>query len=205
MQRKGGGALADPASMFSFLAGHPALDFVNSVANRLDVARSRDLLRSTADLRRWLAQGGLRVDGSLSEQDLRWARRLRQHLHRLFVAIALRDRPDVHSLSAVDQMLRTCQAKRCLALDDGRIVRAWSETSTAIERTMWPVLSAAVDLLQSTQSGLIRQCDGEGCGWLFVDRSRGRKRRWCSMRDCGNRAKAYRHYHRGRVGRTPRR
>jgi len=29
-----------------------------------------------------------------------------------------------------------------------------------------------------------------------VDESRNGSRRWCSMKDCGNRAKARRHYHR---------
>jgi predicted RNA-binding Zn ribbon-like protein len=32
------------------------------------------------------------------------------------------------------------------------------------------------------------------CGWLFMDDSKNGSRRWCSMRSCGNRAKAQRHY-----------
>nr|WP_246591510.1 CGNR zinc finger domain-containing protein [Aminobacter anthyllidis] len=31
------------------------------------------------------------------------------------------------------------------------------------------------------------------CGWLFLDTSRGGKRRWCSMQTCGNREKVSRH------------
>jgi predicted RNA-binding Zn ribbon-like protein len=43
----------------------------------------------------------------------------------------------------------------------------------------------------------VRQCaDEQGCGWLFLDQSRLNNRRWCSMGDCGNRAKARRHYRR---------
>lgn len=43
-------------------------------------------------------------------------------------------------------------------------------------------------------SCLIKQCeDDRGCGWLFVDDSRLKNRRWCSMGDCGNVAKARRH------------
>src|SRR5690606_23867005 len=38
----------------------------------------------------------------------------------------------------------------------------------------------------------LRQC--EACSWLFLDTSRGGRRRWCSMATCGNRAKARRHY-----------
>ena len=32
------------------------------------------------------------------------------------------------------------------------------------------------------------------CGWLFRDRSKGRRRRWCLMKVCGNREKVARHY-----------
>jgi predicted RNA-binding Zn ribbon-like protein len=40
----------------------------------------------------------------------------------------------------------------------------------------------------------VRECSGDTCGWLFVDTSRNHSRRWCDMEDCGNRAKARRHY-----------
>ena len=38
----------------------------------------------------------------------------------------------------------------------------------------------------------------DGCGWVFLDETKNRRRRWCSMKDCGNRAKARRHYARQR-------
>jgi len=44
----------------------------------------------------------------------------------------------------------------------------------------------------------VRECGGTACNWLFLDESRNRSRRWCSMESCGNRAKARRHYHRSR-------
>jgi len=44
----------------------------------------------------------------------------------------------------------------------------------------------------------IKLCAGEDCGWLFYDASRNLTRRWCSMADCGNLAKARRHYARRR-------
>jgi predicted RNA-binding Zn ribbon-like protein len=53
---------------------------------------------------------------------------------------------------------------------------------------------AAVDLLRTLDVRHLKTCplaDG-GCGWLFLDRSRNSSRRWCSMDDCGARAKARR-------------
>src|SRR5436190_1196254 len=50
-----------------------------------------------------------------------------------------------------------------------------------------PNFAFPTDLLTSDSRGLVRQCEDAGCGWLFLDRSNARKRRWCSMADCGNR------------------
>jgi CGNR zinc finger len=57
-----------------------------------------------------------------------------------------------------------------------------------------------LDLLQSPHLHLhlLRRCHGPGCGWLFLDRTRSHTRRWCSSSDCGNRARARRHYARHR-------
>ncbi len=46
----------------------------------------------------------------------------------------------------------------------------------------------------------VKACAEAGCGTLFHDTSRNRSRRWCAMEDCGNRAKARRHYARTRSG-----
>jgi predicted RNA-binding Zn ribbon-like protein len=35
----------------------------------------------------------------------------------------------------------------------------------------------------------VRECEGPGCTLLFLDRSRGHARRWCSIASCGNRAR----------------
>lgn len=62
-----------------------------------------------------------------------------------------------------------------------------------------PVALSAADLLTGPRAPKLRQCaDETGCGWLFIDESRAQNRRWCSMGDCGNRAKAARHRRRKR-------
>jgi predicted RNA-binding Zn ribbon-like protein len=58
-----------------------------------------------------------------------------------------------------------------------------------------PIAWSAADLLTGPRAQRVRQCaDEKGCGWLFIDESRAGTRRWCSMGECGNRAKARRHY-----------
>ena len=55
---------------------------------------------------------------------------------------------------------------------------------------------SAFELVVSPDGLALRHCHGERCGWLFLDRSRSRRRRWCSMELCGNRAKTRAHYER---------
>ncbi len=45
-----------------------------------------------------------------------------------------------------------------------------------------------------------KACEGSTCTLLFVDRTRGRARRWCSMAICGNRAKQAAHRDRRKSG-----
>ena len=54
-------------------------------------------------------------------------------------------------------------------------------------------------LFESPEVARIRHCANAKCLWLFLDDSKNGSRRWCSMQLCGNRAKAHRHYLRGKT------
>lgn len=186
--------MSEHANPFDFVAGQLSLDFVNTVANRLNPKRSRDLLATPADLGRWFRTAGVVVRRGMGDADVRAARRLRESLHTLFAASARGRSFDAIALKAVGMLWHKLQAQRELVLARGRVTYGWSARATPFQRAIHQVLASAVELLESDQLGRVRQCEGEGCGWLFLDRSRGRPRRWCSMQDCGNRAKAKRHY-----------
>jgi predicted RNA-binding Zn ribbon-like protein len=64
-------------------------------------------------------------------------------------------------------------------------------------------LAICAELLTSSDRlTRVHQCEGETCGWLFVDSTRNRSRRWCVMSDCGNVAKVRRFRQRNRRGRV---
>lgn len=61
-----------------------------------------------------------------------------------------------------------------------------------IDRVLWAVSQSAISLLTNVDElAMVQECPGEECGYLFRDTSHGR-RRWCSMKTCGNRAKVQR-------------
>jgi predicted RNA-binding Zn ribbon-like protein len=61
----------------------------------------------------------------------------------------------------------------------------------------------AVELLTDpvARAGL-RQCEGDNCPIIYVDSSRGRRRRWCSSEVCGNRERVARHRRRAALARA---
>jgi len=87
-----------------------------------------------------------------------------------------------------------------IAGERSRCTWLWAEGGKALDCVLWPIARSAADLLTEGPLGAIRRCEGKGCGWLFLDTSRNRTRRWCDMRICGNRAKARRHHERMKAG-----
>jgi predicted RNA-binding Zn ribbon-like protein len=59
---------------------------------------------------------------------------------------------------------------------------------------LFPVAKAMAALVCDEDFQLVKACEGHNCTLMFMDRTRGHARRWCSMSVCGNRAKqeAYR-------------
>jgi len=75
---------------------------------------------------------------------------------------------------------------------------------TPVPAALSVIARAAIELL-ATRAADLRLCEADGCGQAFLDDSRGRRRRWCSMTRCGNRAKvlAFRERRTGAPTRTP--
>ena len=68
-----------------------------------------------------------------------------------------------------------------------------------IGAALGPIALAAVKLFTEGDLHRIRECGGHACGWLFYDRSKNNRRRWCEMEVCGNRAKQKRFSERTRT------
>jgi len=193
---------------YQFVAGNLALDFVNTVAYRADPEKKKDHLQTTEDVRRWASQAQLpdrtaiNSGPLLGTAALRRIRAVREQLFAVFHAIASDDPIPADTLAQVGNALHDCLAKRCLSIEGAEIRWTWRPNARCADYLLYPVLTAATDLLTPERSsneasrGLVRQCEDAGCGWLFLDRSNARKRRWCSMADCGNRNKARKFYRR---------
>ena len=74
----------------------------------------------------------------------------------------------------------------------------WEENSATLEALLWPVVVSAARLLTSDDLGRVGECGSKTCRWMFVDRSKNHRRRWCDMKLCGNRTKARKFYRRAK-------
>jgi predicted RNA-binding Zn ribbon-like protein len=137
-----------------------------------------------------------------AEAALEDATALREAIHRLFVTIIGGQRADPSAVASLNAVLARALTHRGLSTTETGFDWTWSEGSPSPEMPLWSVALSAAELLVSVDVQRVRQCEGEGCGFLFLDTGRGPGRRWCDMAHCGNRAKARRHYRRIRAARS---
>ena len=186
---------------YQFVAGNLALDFVNTVAFRADPRKKVDHLQNGDEVHRWASQADLPDRAAINSArvgtaELRQIQAVREQLFAVFYAIASNDRIPAAKLARVGNALHDCSAKQYLSIEGADVRWTWQRGARCRDYLLYPVLTAASDLLTSDSRGLVRQCEDAGCGWLFLDRSNARTRRWCSMADCGNRHKARKYYRR---------
>ena len=182
-----------------FIAGDLALDFVNTIGNRLGSAD--EYLRTSADVTLWTRLAGLigpHQSMRLTARQLGELRSTRERLYDIVRPLALGGALSAAQIEQLDGLFARVVAKRRLVFATTGVEWEWRAGLNDPARVLGPVLASACALFVSGSIGAIRECEGEHCGWLFLDRSPAGRRRWCSMSDCGNRAKARRHYGRQR-------
>ncbi len=120
---------------------------------------------------------------------------LREALYRLFHAQAEQREPHADDLALLGGFLAEAAPRVALARIDGAYAWRIGGAGATLEALLSPVLWSAIDLLGGARLARVKRCANDACQWLFIDDSKNGSRRWCSMSSCGNRAKAYRHYH----------
>ncbi len=195
---------------FKFAGGSLCLDFVNTL-EWVDGAVDVEWLESVEGLLLWSRLAGLiQLDelGRMIERAHQHPQRavaaldeikgLRSLLYRIFTALSEQRQPDAADLERLNELAQIAQTWRRLLPTATGFAWAWLKPDDDLTWLGWPLLQSALDLLTSPALKQLRHCASPDCSWLFLDTSRNHSRRWCDMEDCGNRAKARRHYARAR-------
>jgi predicted RNA-binding Zn ribbon-like protein len=191
------------------VGGELCLDFVNTGSSR-EAGPFVERLHAYEDLVRWgertaalegvesmRLRSAAERDPAQAAQVLEEARALREAIYRVFRARRDGVPPAAADLTLLNAAAARATAAQELIVTDAGFDVTWPETD-ALERAWWPVATSALALLLSSDVARVKECASENCNWLFLDASKNRSRRWCEMKDCGNRAKARRHYARRR-------
>jgi predicted RNA-binding Zn ribbon-like protein len=193
---------------FSTVGGALPFDFVNTVGSYLtDIPEEH--LNAYDDLLRWaLTAGALdkaQVDSLAREAEsrpqdaervLKKAIKLRGAIHAIFSAVATEQQAPPQSLEVLNDALRQTHEHLRLRQASPNFSWEWVRCEEKLDSVLWPVARSAAEMLIEGDLTRVNVCASDTCGWLFLDTSKNRSRRWCDMSDCGNRAKARRHYHR---------
>jgi predicted RNA-binding Zn ribbon-like protein len=184
--------------------GALALDFANTVGGT-HVRPTHDHLRGYGDIARFAALAGGIAPGTSrrllerAERDPKRAEAvyelgiaLRESIWAVFSALASGETPRDADLELIGDAAAAGAARSRLVHDREGVVWSLGSDSDELERPLWDIARSAADLLTSGDHDRIKECASTTCEWVFLDRSRNRSRRWCDMKDCGNRAKARR-------------
>jgi predicted RNA-binding Zn ribbon-like protein len=191
------------------------LGFANTLEDRL-TGHPHETLNSYGDLLAWSCRRGILTEREAEHLAQRASRRpaeaastleraiaLREAVYWIFSAVADSHSPPPADLAILNTVLAAALASlRIEAMGDG-FAWVWPRGQEMWDRVVWPVALSAADLLTSSERRAARECAAANCGWLFLDTTRNRSRRWCDMKVCGNRAKARRHYERKKSSATP--
>ena len=196
------------ADTLTLLGGRLSLDFANT-ADWHASDQPVEFLTSYRELVAWSRHVGILTERRAQHLVAEAARRpddatavlaralaLREAIYRISSALSQGHGPRAADVAALNAELSTALAQSRLVPEAEGFAWAWAGRDDALDRMLWPVVHDVADLLTSEDLNRVGQCADDRCGWLFLDLSRNRSRRWCSMEACGNRAKARRHYRR---------
>ncbi len=185
-----------------FIGGKLCLDFANTL-ELFDDGKIKDKIPNIDRFAGWLE-----FAQNLESDDVRWSlspkitektvagafpdiQRFRKSLYEVFHAQADCQTPPQSALSEIYASL----ARSTLGVEPMASNGPGEEVIiTGAEGLVYPIARSAVELLLNDSYCPVKECDADDCHWVFLDSCKSKRRRWCDMKTCGNRAKARRHY-----------
>ena len=191
----------EPIETFQLVGGALCFDFCNTASGR-DEGLLRERLVGYNDLLVWSRRTGLLGEEqaeelaaeavrrpAAAEAVLAEARALREAIYRIFAALAAGEEAPAEDVSRLNEALAEAGRHRRVAAGSDGWSWTWGRGEEPLAWPLHPVAQSAGEVLTDGEVARVKQCGSESCDWLFYDVSRNRSRRWCEMKDCGNKAK----------------
>ncbi len=179
---------------WSLVAGHVALDFVNSVGGNISTA-SRDAIATYELLLLWSRRAGTLAPHQAERlrraaarrraeaaQVVADAHRLRDSMYALFEDLRLGATDVAPAWNDVQPVVAEALDRSQPVVQESRLSWSWADC-TELRTPLYPLAVGAVELATSDLVQQLRRCGR--CRWLFLDQSKNHSRRWCDMSTCG--------------------
>jgi len=183
---------------FGHIAGDHMLDLVNTVAWRLGGSERTENLMTFGDVVDWCVESDL-ISGNeaVAVRDLAGRDDVRAEEERHLVVEA---RERVYSVLFENdpEAAADLAGRYRAAIAAADLVRTgdrweWRDREIDLLLPRNRIVRGLVALIQRDDLDRLHQCEDTKCGWVYLDTSPRRNRRWCDTKDCGdrNRARAY--------------
>jgi predicted RNA-binding Zn ribbon-like protein len=167
------------------------VDFVNTIHDRYAMEAEDYICQPERFIEWCVLAGACRSDEHIAAPDgavqraalMRKARALRHHLHRLLTSRIDGVPSPADAVQYLDQWLHRAWASQSLE-SDGQM--HWRADAYNELLPLKRIALDALDLISGPSGSLLRRCaNTSSCGWLFLDTTKNRRRRWCAMETCG--------------------
>ncbi|MEO1160227.1 MAG: CGNR zinc finger domain-containing protein [Pseudomonadota bacterium] len=174
------------------VGGRICLDFLNTANWTSDGNIADERLASAQDLAIWCEAAGLTNLVMPGEDRLQKdVLAFRNTLRNIVVALIRGNEPAIPDMEDFNRTVTRTETYQLMKSGrDGLAFGPQTSFTKAISLLAVSLLGDAHEI------GRVKMCPSDNCGWLFLDESKNRRRQWCAMDLCGNRAKARRHYRR---------
>ncbi|KQU52622.1 hypothetical protein ASG72_06810 [Bosea sp. Leaf344] len=183
------------------IAGELSFDFANSIADRggsqhddympeaRDIVVWAHLAKLLGDADRDWALAAIAQDDALASRLRAEAHRLRDAVYAIGVALAAGETPREEDRAALAAIHAQCLGRARLSPAVEGFAWNWDPRLDLVAAVLGPIALSALALLTQQDLARVKRCEGDHCGWLIYDATKNRRRRWCEMETCGNRAK----------------
>jgi predicted RNA-binding Zn ribbon-like protein len=190
---------ARPIAAIRLDGGRLCLDFVNTIHDRY-AAEAEDYIRQPERFSAWCVRAGALHSGEhIAAPEapaaravlMRKARALRHHLHEMLTARIDGVPLPADAVQCLDQWLHLAWTSQSLGIE-GQL--RWRDDAYDAWLPLKRIALDALDLIGNPSASQLRRCaNTTSCGWLFLDTSKNRRRRWCAMETCGTAVKMKRY------------
>ena len=181
------------------VGGNLALDFANTQSGPPGGEPDVESLAGYEDLVAWAVRVGV-IGSPDADRLVRYARRhpreaeaaferaeaLRNRIFTIFASISDDAPPPADALARLRDEEAEALAHAALSAAPGGFAWTWSRPGD-LDGLRWPIVHAAASLMTAGPLERVKSCGG--CRYLFLDETKNGSRRWCSMAECGTRAK----------------